>query len=276
MTLRETSGWSVPQKDDFTEIVQRHLAFLAEENTVNPREVKQLVNAYILQMQILSQRPSLAVNGHVVMALQVLASRDDWRAKYYEPLVADPKLFQESLREASQAPPGANVAGGFSLLPSLRAYLSGVGGAIVADVDLGPYITSAESTRSSDPALLGALAAAQRIRAILDATQETLEGWAAATGNVSSPISTLQRLVGAAETRYGILGADAAALVKRLTDGMQPLEPLDLNLPLNEQDAERRQKEDQVRQLLDAARVTAAELQSALIAMRRYSTTGLL
>jgi hypothetical protein len=122
-TLLETSGWSGPQRDDFIKIVQLHLAFLAEENRVNPRAVKQLINAYILQMQILSQRLGPTVNGHVVMALQVLGSRDDWRTQYYEPLVADPKLFQESLREAFQAPPGEVAAGGFSLPPSLRVLL---------------------------------------------------------------------------------------------------------------------------------------------------------
>jgi energy-coupling factor transporter ATP-binding protein EcfA2 len=277
VTLVETSGWSDPQKDDFTDIVQPHLAFLAEENSVNPREVKQLVNAYILQMQILSQRLGQGVNGHVVMALQVLASRDDWRTKYYEPLVGDPKLFQESLREAFNAPPGVTAAGTFSLLPSLRAYLSKVGGAVLDDVDLGPYVTSAESTRSSDPALLEALAAAQRTRAILDSTQETYEGWRVAHENLTSRVSSLQRLVGAAETRYGTLGAETGALAKRLTEEIQPVPPLDLgDFTRADQDAERRRQDDHARQRLVAERTLAAELESALIEMRRYSTVGLL
>jgi KAP family P-loop domain len=278
VTLLKSSGWSDPQKIDFTSVVQKHLPFLAEENTVNPREVKRLINAYILQMQILSQRPGPAVDGHVVMTLQVLASRDDWRAKYYEPLVADHKLFQESLREASKALPGYNVTGAVSLLPSLRVYLSGVAAPLLGNVDLGPYITSAESTRSSDPALLDALAAAQRISAILNSAQETRDGWAAIYSIVDSQISSLQRLLGAAESRYGVLGADAAALVRRLAEGAQPLVPPapDPTLPTSESDASRTRQDDEARQRLIAARATVEELQSALIAMRRYSTVGLL
>jgi len=278
VTLLNTSGWDPPQRQDFTQVVQPHLVFLAEENTLNPRAVKQLVNAYILQMQILSQRLGLDVDGHVVMALQVLSSRDDWRAKYYEPLVAEPKLFQESLREAANAPAGVNAAGAFSLLPSLRAYLSNVGGAILSNFDLGLYITSAESTRSSDPTLLDALSAAQRIRAILDSAPETIEGWTTASGNVSSPLSSLQRLLGGAESRYGILGADASALMKRLADQMQLVVPPagGRDVGAGAPEVERTRVNDQVVQRLAAARATAAELQSALIEMRRYSTVGLL
>jgi hypothetical protein len=276
-TLLETSGWSGPQRDDFIKIVQLHLAFLAEENRVNPRAVKQLINAYILQMQILSQRLGPTVNGHVVMALQVLGSRDDWRTQYYEPLVADPKLFQESLREAFQAPPGEVAAGGFSLPPSLRAYFSNVGRAVLDDeVNLQPYITSAESTRSSDPALLDALAKAQRTRAILDSTEETYEGLKAAHDNVTPRVSSLQRLLGNAEGRYGTLGAEAGALLKRLTEAIQPIPPLDLSkLDPPAQDAERRRSDDEARRRLVAERALATELESALLEMRRYSTVGL-
>jgi hypothetical protein len=277
-TLLRTSGWSDPQKEDFTSVVRRHLVFLAAENAVNPREVKQLVNAYILQMQILSQRLGPAVNGHVVMALQLLASRDDWRTSYYEPLVGDPKLFQESLRAAFHAPPGVNTAGALLLAPSLRAYLANVGGAVLEEDDLGLYVTSAESTRSSDPRLLDALAAAQRTRAILDATQETYDGWMAASENLSSPVSSLQRLVGVTETRYGRLGVTVGELVKDLTDKIQPIAPLigiDELAP-TERDAERRRKDEEIRQRVVAARAIAAELHSALIEMRRYSTVGLL
>jgi hypothetical protein len=276
-TLLETSGWSGPQRDDFIKIVQLHLAFLAEENRVNPRAVKQLINAYILQMQILSQRLGPTVNGHVVMALQVLGSRDDWRTQYYEPLVADPKLFQESLREAFQAPPGEVAAGGFSLPPSLRAYFSNVGRAVLDDeVNLQPYITSAESTRSSDPALLDALAKAQRTRAILDSTEETYEGLKAAHDNVTPRVSSLQRLLGNAVGRYGTLGAEAGALLKRLTEAIQPIPPLDLSkLDPPAQDAERRRSDDEARRRLVAERALATELESALLEMRRYSTVGL-
>jgi len=192
--------------------------------------------------------------------------------------VAEPKLFQESLREAANAPAGASAAGAFSLLPSLRAYLSNVGGAILSNFDLGLYITSAESTRSSDPTLLDALSAAQRIRAILDSAPETIEGWTTASGNVSSPLSSLQRLLGGAESRYGILGADASALMKRLADQMQLVVPPagGRDVGAGAPEVERTRVNDQVVQRLAAARATAAELQSALIEMRRYSTVGLL
>jgi hypothetical protein len=269
MTLLKTSRWSNVQRDDFTEVVQPHLVFLAAGNTVNPREVKQLVNAYVLQMQILSRRLGPWVNGHVVMALQVLASRDDWRALYYEPLVGDPRLFQESLREAFEAPPGVTAAGAFSLSPSLRAYLSNVGKSLLAEPNLDPYITSAESTRSSDPALLDALAAARRVHAILTTAEETINGWMAASETAMSQVSSLHRLIGVAETRYGPLGAQASALVKRLTENLRPVSPGARDTPLTERNVEARQR-------LVEARTIAAELESALIEMRRYSTVGLL
>jgi hypothetical protein len=156
--------------------------------------------------------------------------------------------------------------------------LSNVGGAILSNFDLGLYITSAESTRSSDPTLLDALSAAQRIRAILDSAPETIEGWTTASGNVSSPLSSLQRLLGGAESRYGILGADASALMKRLADQMQLVVPPagGRDVGAGAPEVERTRVNDQVVQRLAAARATAAELQSALIEMRRYSTVGLL
>jgi hypothetical protein len=157
------------------------------------------------------------------------------------------------------------------------AYFSNVGRAVLDDeVNLQPYITSAESTRSSDPALLDALAKAQRTRAILDSTEETYEGLKAAHDNVTPRVSSLQRLLGNAEGRYGTLGAEAGALLKRLTEAIQPIPPLDLSkLDPPAQDAERRRSDDEARRRLVAERALATELESALLEMRRYSTVGL-
>jgi hypothetical protein len=48
-------------------------------------------------------------------------------------------------------------------------------GAVWPETDLGPYVMGAGSTRSSGPALLDDLAAAERTRAILDSTKQTYE-----------------------------------------------------------------------------------------------------
>ena len=284
-TLLQTSGWSDPQREDFTDVVQRHLVFLAAENTVNPRQVKQLINSYILQMQILSRRLGQAVNGHVVMALQVLASRDDWRPSYYEPLASDPKLFQSSMREAFDVPPGVATVGALSLPQSLRTYLSNVGRPVLDEPNLEPYITSAESTRRADPALLDALAAARRIRTIVDAAEETTTGWNAASEAVAPHLSSLERQVGIFERRYGALGVQVEQLVKQLTDKFRPVPfVIEEDLPnqgpmpaITADQAERDQArmDNEARQRLMRPRQIAVELESALIELRRYSAVGL-
>jgi hypothetical protein len=44
------------QLADFDQNVRRHLEFLPGENSVNPREVKRLVNTYTLQLKMLGTR----------------------------------------------------------------------------------------------------------------------------------------------------------------------------------------------------------------------------
>jgi hypothetical protein len=95
-------GADLPEEQaaDLWATVWPHLEFISEDGSVNPREVKRLVNAYTLQMKLLSGklRPQQP-DPNVVLALQVMVFRSEWR-RLYELLAADSTLFLEALRTA--------------------------------------------------------------------------------------------------------------------------------------------------------------------------------
>ena len=70
------------QLRDFNQNVRRHLDFVSGDNTVNPREVKRLINTYVLQMKMLAPRLLGVLDPNVVLALQCLSFRPDWRQLY--------------------------------------------------------------------------------------------------------------------------------------------------------------------------------------------------
>jgi hypothetical protein len=153
-SLVASSGMPVAQASDFRKNVRPHLQYLSGAASVNPREVKRLLNAYTIQMKMLAAR---AVQGgpnpHVVLALQTMSFRQDWR-HLYERLVADPQRFIADLRQAIGPGQGnAPVTVGFPR--EFVAYVQGIARPLLL-AQLEPYITSVETTRSSDPALLEA------------------------------------------------------------------------------------------------------------------------
>jgi tRNA A37 threonylcarbamoyladenosine biosynthesis protein TsaE len=159
------------QRQNFDDYVRPHLQFLSGEDSVNPREVKRLINGYTLQLKMLSARLG-NLEPNVVLALQTMSFRPEWRP-LYEYLAADPPLFQSAIKEvlssdAGQSAtlwlPGAKV----SLPGSFIAYLQDVGGALVNVPSLEPYVSSAEATHSSDPALLQAQTLLGRLRPVVD------------------------------------------------------------------------------------------------------------
>ena len=163
------------QIEDFNHNVSRHLAFLPEQDSVNPREIKRLINAYVLQVKMLRLRLGPSLDPNMVLVLQILSFRTDWR-DFYEGLAADPMLFQRTVRAAveSDQPPEQIWMNGRSLaLPArLLQYLRGPGSAVLQNPQLASYVSAAESTRSSDPSLLDAQAALNRLRALLQSVAD--------------------------------------------------------------------------------------------------------
>ena len=81
--LAIADGEALPdaQRDDLATLVAPQIVNLATTSSVNPREVKRLVNAYTMQMKILERK--LADVGRqpsapVVLALQIMSFRADW------------------------------------------------------------------------------------------------------------------------------------------------------------------------------------------------------
>lgn len=89
------------QRVDFDTNVRPHLEFLSGEESVNPREVKRLVNSYTMQLKMLAGRLN-AIDPNVVLALQCMSFRPDWQ-NLYESLVIDPPWFQLKVKEACEA-----------------------------------------------------------------------------------------------------------------------------------------------------------------------------
>ena len=79
------------QLKDFRSRVAPHLQYVAVRGQINPREVKRFLNTYTLQMLV---RPLL--NRDIVLSLQTLAFRYDWRV-FYNAILIDPMLFPGAL-----------------------------------------------------------------------------------------------------------------------------------------------------------------------------------
>ena len=51
-SVSHNAGFEVDQATDFETNVRPHLAFVSSDNTVNPREVKRLINTYVLPVRL--------------------------------------------------------------------------------------------------------------------------------------------------------------------------------------------------------------------------------
>ena len=60
------------QQEELKGRVLRHLSYFSDESSINPREVKRLINAYTLQSKLLSLKLG-AVDQDSILALQVMA-----------------------------------------------------------------------------------------------------------------------------------------------------------------------------------------------------------
>lgn len=170
-TVANNAGLAGAQRDDFDQNVRRHLRFLPGEDSVNPREVKRLINTYVLQLKMLSPRHGDQLDPNVVLALQCMSFRPDWR-DLYDHLAADPLLFQTTLRAAldDQQPQDTTWLSGVKVaLPAqFLDYLRTEAAPLLDVDDLRSYVSAAESTHSTDPSLLEAQTMINRLRQAVD------------------------------------------------------------------------------------------------------------
>lgn len=166
-TVADNAKMTGEQRTDFDDNVRRHLEFLSSEDSVNPREVKRLINTYTLQLKMLSLRLGPRLDPNIVLALQCMSFRPEWR-DLYDHLAADPQEFQATLRDVadSEDPPAAVWLSGTQVdVPSeILRYLRRRARPLLDAPDLRSYVSAAEATRSTDPSLLEAQAAVNRAR----------------------------------------------------------------------------------------------------------------
>lgn len=169
--IETTAGFGDAQLADFRDHVRPHFRYLADEGVINPREIKLLINTYVLQLKVLSPRLGDDLHPDVVLALLCMNIRLDWRS-YHDQLAAEPQLVQPVLRDAVRSPgagrevwlPGAAQP----VPPSLLRYLGDAAWPLLRVTDLRPYLTVAESTWSADPWIPQARAMALRLRRSAD------------------------------------------------------------------------------------------------------------
>jgi RecA/RadA recombinase len=150
------------QLDDLRKTVVQHLPYLSPDDTVNPRDVKRFVNAYTIQLKMLAPKLRSGLKPHVVLALLVTSFRADWE-RVYGLLVADPGAFVEAVGGAG--PDGAWIDDE-PVPPSLLAYLAGPGSPLLG-TKLEPYVTSVETTQTSDRSLQAAQSHLSNVRRLV-------------------------------------------------------------------------------------------------------------
>jgi KAP family P-loop domain len=138
------------QWDEISTKVRPHLRFLADASGMNPREVKRFINAYTLVRKI---KPYL--NEDIVLALQTIAFRSDWRSTQFA-LLAFSEAFIDALKLQAQEPDVGHLEGlapGLASLPqSFSTYVENgqPGHALVATpFHVTEYLFSGEATRST-------------------------------------------------------------------------------------------------------------------------------
>jgi hypothetical protein len=229
--IERNSDFGEAQLKDFTDNVRPHFRWLQGGDPINPREIKRLINIYIIQLKMLSRRLGKSLKPDVVLALLCMNFRTDWHA-FYEQLAAEPGYFQTTLRDAlDQAvlPEAVYLAGTKLPLPAeLTEYLRGLASGVLTVEDLQAYVTTAESTWTSDPWVLEARVEVNRLRRAGD---DFAAGHMPASEAVPKLVGHIDVLYGLISTRHesspelGILrekleaaGSELLVIAHRLVD----------------------------------------------------------
>jgi KAP family P-loop domain len=165
------AGLPQVQQDDLRQRVQQHLRYVAGHAGVNPREIKRYINAYTLQRRISDQ-----LDPDVVLTLQTIAFRPDWRHVHDAILAYGPLLIEALARYAAGWTQAFEEFGPKLVVPdSLLEYMSdGRPGNVILSLeedeshpgerklkyadDIDKYIYRGEAVRTlQDPRLLDAI-----------------------------------------------------------------------------------------------------------------------
>jgi hypothetical protein len=165
--VAEEAGLPQVQRDNLRDTVSPHLPYLVAEGSVNPREVKRLINAYTLQVKMLERRLQKPPNPNVVLALQTMLFRHDWEP-LYQVLAPEPSVFVEELEQVLAGRGDLFLGGRSVALPAAFAtYVRGPGKAL-RDEPLEPYVSSIEAALSTDSSMIEATRVLRELRKSLD------------------------------------------------------------------------------------------------------------
>lgn len=208
-TIERESGFGPNQRADFADNVRPHFGRLQGTDSVNPREIKRLINLYTVQLKMLSRRLGGSLNPNVVLALLCMNFRDSWRP-FYEKLAADPPYFQRTLRDVlskSSQPDVVYLAGTRLLVPAdLTEYLRGMAAAVLRVDDLQAYVSAAESTWTTDPWVLEARSDVNQLRLARDELAKGTLSPAEAGRAIRGHVDHLASQISARRESSGLLG----------------------------------------------------------------------
>jgi len=227
--IENNAGFGKKQSKDFRDNVRRHLKSLPNEDSFNPREIKRLINSYVLQLKMLSASLLDRLDPNIVLALQIMAFRPDWR-EFYDHLTADPRLFQSSLLDLLEEPdPSGAVwlsADKLTLPSGLLEYLRGDAETVLKTHDLQSYVSAAEATRSTDTSVLDARVVVNGLRRTADELGSGALPLEDAVAKFSSDINRLSSFTGRSS-----LFADnrAQVIISQLESAVRELQPASRN-----------------------------------------------
>ncbi len=208
-TIERHGGFGAAQREDFRDHVRPHFEQLQGADPVNPREIKRRINLYTMQLKILSRRLGEQLNPNVVLALLCMNFGRDWEP-FYEQLAADPRYFQETLRDAAEGtgqPDPVYLAGAKHELPAdLAEYLRGRAAAVLRVENLQAYVSAAESTWTTDPWVLEARTELNRLRRARDKLAAGKMPADEAKRTIRGHLDRLSSLIGIRHESSGPLG----------------------------------------------------------------------
>jgi hypothetical protein len=222
--LRAVPGLPTDQGHDLDRTVKPHLVYMTDRESLNPREVKRLINAYTLQMKLLQPRLRASTSASTVLSIQLMSFRPDW-TRLYDVLLDDPDVFVEEMRHARDHAGTESALLGDSREPVPQAFLAYVRGPasdLLDQPSLLPYISSAEQTRTTDPGYRDARKAVRRLQGLFRtaARDERLEDPSAALTELSALRESFTKSTSFSGVRQEVM-AEVTALereVKSITD----------------------------------------------------------
>jgi len=211
---------SPAQRADLATTVRPHLLYMTDRDSLNPREVKRLINAYSLQMKLLQPLPGEPVSPDTVLAIQLIGFRPDWE-HLHDALVDEPAMFARDMKDVIDQDRTEMLVGDRRepVPPGLLAYFRGPAKSLLTQPSLTRYVSSAEQTRTTGRGSLDARRAVRRLKDLFRTAieQKRLDDQAA----VVAEIGGLKQLVSG-------ISPDAPALenlVIQLEEIVRTIEP---------------------------------------------------